>query len=100
MNNSRYVLREGEALDLDAFVELLRKDPGMVADLPEWDDECQGVAEELFAILDRNQDQKLSSEDVSGLHLEDVELWAARAYDRFIDMAEVVSHFRFNYPWF
>lgn len=52
-------------LSQEDFIELLKKDVFLVnPSLPSWDEECQEMAEELFAKMDTNHDIVLDTQDL------------------------------------
>ena len=57
-------LSSSENLNQEKFIELLKTDQNFVSSMPEWDDECQNVAKELFALLDTNEDRVLNQQDL------------------------------------
>ncbi len=95
-----YVVRnEGETtiVDLKEFIRKVSKDPVLVANLPEWNAECADVAEEIFALLDRNKDGLLDTQDLVGMEEEDLTLWTGKILDREHDLAEIIFDMRVDF---
>jgi hypothetical protein len=50
----------------------------LVPNLPEWNDECTSIAQELFANLDLNKDAKLNKDDLAKVKDIDFNFWAGK----------------------
>ena len=60
----KYLSSSEKSLNQAKFIELLKTDLNFVSSMPEWDNECQDVAKELFTLLDTNEDGVLNQDDL------------------------------------
>ena len=77
------------SLDFEHFVNILKKDDILVnPTLPEWDTECQDMAEELFEHLDANNDEMIDNQDLIIL-IEKKKMKNALIYNKVRDFDEI-----------
>ncbi|GFR22736.1 EF-hand domain-containing protein [Trichonephila clavata] len=76
------------SMDFHHFMTVLLTDD-QFAGLPEWDEESQDVAREMFNQMDYNNDGVLSKEDFSEITKEDLQLVAGRIEDRLADFEDI-----------